>query len=93
LLAEWHEEAIEFTELAREANRVYLDIYAVLASAHGHLGSNTASRSALDQLLYRMPAVSPGDERLVRPFARPADQERFIEGLRKAWQTLSGEPI
>jgi len=72
---------------------VFPDIYAVLASAYGHLGSHTASRSALDQLLYRMPGVTASDERLVRPFARVADQERFIEGLRKAWQALSDERI
>ena len=89
LLAGRYEDAVEFTELAREANRVFPDIYAVLASAYGHLGSSTASRSALDQLLYRMPGVTPSDERLVRPFARVADQERFIEGLCKAWQTIS----
>ena len=89
LLARRYEEAVEFTELAREANRVFPDIYAVLASAYGHLGSNTASRAALDQLLYRMPGVTPSDERLVRPFARVADRERFLEGLRKAWLTLS----
>jgi tetratricopeptide (TPR) repeat protein len=93
LLAGRYEEAVEFTELAREANRVFPDIYAVLASAYGHLGSDTASRSALDQLLYRMPGVTPSDERLARPFARVADRERFLGGLRKAWPTLSGEPI
>ena len=84
-----YEEAVEFTELAREAYRVFPDIYAVLASAHGHLGNDTASRSALDQLLYRMPGVTLSDERLVRPFARVADRERFLEGLRKAWLALS----
>ena len=89
LLAGRYEEAVEFTERAREANRVFPDIYAVLASAYGHLGSLTASRAALDQLLYRMPGVTPSDERLVRPFARVADRERFLEGLRKAWLTLS----
>jgi hypothetical protein len=47
----------------------------------------------LDQLLYRVPGVTPSDERLARPFAEAADRERFLEGLRKAWLTLSGEPI
>jgi tetratricopeptide (TPR) repeat protein len=93
LLAGRYEEAVEFAELAREANRVFPEIYAVLASANGHLGSHTASRSALDQLLYRMPGVTPSDERLDRPFARAADRERFLEGLRKAWLTLSGESV
>ena len=89
LLAERYEEAVEFTQLAREANPAFPDIYAVLASAYGHLGSITASRAALDQLLHRMPGLTANDERLVRPFARVADRERFLEGLRKAWLTLS----
>ena len=93
LLTGRYEEAIEFTELAREANRVFPDIYVVLASAYGHLGSNTASRSALDQLLYRMPGVTPSDERLVRPFARVADRERFLEGLRKAGLTSESNKV
>jgi len=38
----------------------------------------------LDQLLRRMPALTVGDERLNRPFARADDQERFLTGLRKA---------
>jgi adenylate cyclase len=93
LLAAQNEEAVAFAELAREANRVFPEIYAVLASAHGHLGRDLASRSAVDQLLYRLPGVTPNDERLVRPFARVADQERFLGGLRKAWRTISVEPI
>jgi tetratricopeptide (TPR) repeat protein len=89
LLAERYEEAVEFTERAREANPEFPDIYAVLASAYGHLGSITASRAALNQLLHRMPGLTARDERLVRPFARVADRERFLDGLRKAWLTLS----
>jgi adenylate cyclase len=84
LLAERYEEAVEFTEHAREANPEFPDIYAVLASAYGHLGNTAAARAALDQLLHRMPGLTASDERLVRPFARVADRERFLEGMRKA---------
>jgi tetratricopeptide (TPR) repeat protein len=84
LLAGRYDEAIEFTEQAREANPEFPDIYAVLASAHGHLGKATAARSALDQLLQRMPGLTASDGRLDRPFAREADRERFLDGLRKA---------
>jgi len=84
LLAERYEEAVKFTEHAREANPEFPDIYAVLASAYGHLGNTAAARAALDQLLHRMPGLTASDERLVRPFARLADQERFLKGLRKA---------
>jgi TolB-like protein/Tfp pilus assembly protein PilF len=93
LLAGRYEEAVEFAELAREANRVFPEIYVVLASAHGHLGTIAASRDALHQLLYRMPGVTPSDQLLVRPFARADDRERYLVGLRKSWLTLSGEPI
>src|SRR5262249_35257239 len=37
LLAERYEEAVEFTAHAREANPEFPDIYAVVASAYGHL--------------------------------------------------------
>ena len=84
LTDERYEEAIAFTEQAREANPEFPDIYAVLASAHGHFGNTAAARAALDQLLQRMPGLTASDERLNRPFARSADRERFLEGLRKA---------
>ena len=84
LLAERYGEAVAFTEHAREANPEFPDIYAVLASADGHLGNTAAARTALDQLLHRMPGLTASDERLGRPFARVADRERFLEGLRKA---------
>jgi len=84
LLAERYEEAVEFTAHAREANPEFPDIYAVVASAYGHLGNTAAARAALDQLLHRMPGLTASDARLARPFARMADRERFLEGLRKA---------
>lgn len=45
LLSERYEEAIEFTERAREANPEFPDIYAVLASANGQLGNTAGARS------------------------------------------------
>jgi len=38
----------------------------------------------LDQLSRRMPGLTASDPRLERPFARAADRERFLTGLRKA---------
>jgi TolB-like protein/Tfp pilus assembly protein PilF len=84
LLAGRYEEAVGFAEQAREANPEFSDIYLVLASAHGYVGNTAAGRAALDQLLHRMPGLTTSDERLVRPFARLNDRERFLEGLRKA---------
>jgi adenylate cyclase len=84
LTAERYEEAVDFATQASEANPEFPDIYAVLAAANGQLGRATAARGALDELLRRMPALTASDERLNRPFARGADRERFLEGLRKA---------
>jgi len=70
--------------LFREANAEFPDIYAVLASAYGHLQNAAAARAALDGLLQRMPGLAASDERLNRPFARDVDRERFLDGLRKA---------
>jgi class 3 adenylate cyclase/Tfp pilus assembly protein PilF len=84
LSAERYEEAVEFTTRAADANPEFPDIYVVLAAANGQLGRTEAARTAPDQLLRRMPALTAGDERLDRPFARAADRERFLEGLRKA---------
>src|SRR5436190_3342748 len=84
LTAERYEEAVAFATQAGEANPEFPDIYAVLASANGQLGRAAPARAALDQLLRRMPGLTASDERLDRPFARAADRERFLEGLRKA---------
>ena len=84
LTAERHEEAVVFAARAREANPEFPDIYAVLASAYGHLGNATAGTAALDQLSQRMPGLTASDERLSRPFARASDRERYLEGLGKA---------
>jgi adenylate cyclase len=84
LTAERYEEAVDFVTQASEANPEFPDIYAVMASANGHLGKAAAARAALDQLVLRMPNLTASDERLNRPFARAADRDRYLEGLRKA---------
>jgi adenylate cyclase len=84
LLAGRDEEAVDYVTQAAEANPEFPDIYAVQASANGHLGRAADARAALDQLLRRMPSLTASDPRLDRPFARAVDRERFLEGLRKA---------
>jgi adenylate cyclase len=84
LTAERDDEAVEYATHAAEANPEFPDIYAVLASANGHLGRAGPARAALDELLHRMPDLTVNDPRLDRPFARAADRERFLDGLRKA---------
>lgn len=84
LTAKRDDEAIKFAEQAREANAEFPDVYAVLASAHGHLQNAGPARAALQDLLQRMPGVTASDERLNRPFAQAVDKERYLDGLRKA---------
>ena len=84
MTAERFEEAIEFAIEAGKANPEFPDIYALLASANGHLGKAAAADMALGALSRRMPTLTASDERLNRPFARAVDRDRFLEGLRKA---------
>ncbi len=84
LAAERYEEAFEFTIRAAASNPEFPDIYAVRAAAEGQLGRVEAARSTLGEMLRRMPGLTVADERLNRPFARAADRERFLAGLRKA---------
>jgi TolB-like protein/Flp pilus assembly protein TadD len=84
LLAGRDEDAVEYATQAVEANPEFPDIYAVLASANGHLGRAAPAHAALDQLSRRMPGLTASDARLERPFVRVVDRERFLEGLRKA---------
>jgi uncharacterized protein YdcH (DUF465 family) len=51
-------EALNFATQAAEANPEFPDIYAVLASANGHLGRIAEAREALDQLVHRMPNLT-----------------------------------
>jgi TolB-like protein/class 3 adenylate cyclase/Tfp pilus assembly protein PilF len=84
LTAERYQEAVEFTEQAREANPEFPDNYAVLASAHGHLENAANARAAWQELLQRMPGLTASDKRLNRPFGSDIQRERYLEGLRKA---------
>jgi hypothetical protein len=57
---------------------------AALACAAAHLGRDGEARGALDGLLERFPGLTLGDPRLIRPFRRAEDRERFLAGLAKA---------
>jgi adenylate cyclase len=84
LTADRNEEAADFAEQAIAENPAFPDSYAILAAANGHLGRAGAARTALGELLRRMPDLTTSDARLTRPFRRPDDQKRFLEGLRLA---------
>jgi len=81
---ELFEEAIDYARKAIQENPEFTDIHGVLAASYGHLNRSAEARAALDEFLRRMPNLTASDPRLDRPFKRPADKERFLEGLRKA---------
>ena len=82
--AERFDQAAESARLAIGWNAAFADAHAVLASALGHAGRLEEARSALDECFRQFPGLTLRDPRLTRPFRRAADQERFLEGLRKA---------
>jgi adenylate cyclase len=89
LAAERFAEAAESARLAIEWNAAFVDAHAILAAACAHAGRLDEARPALAECLRQMPGLTVRDQRLVRPFRRPADQERFLDGLRKAGLTES----
>jgi adenylate cyclase len=77
-------EAAESARLAIEWNAAFVDAHALLAAACAHAGRLVEARAALAECRRQMPGLTVRDQRLVRPFRRLADQERFLDGLRKA---------
>ena len=84
LSADHYNEAVEYAHQAIEVNPEFTDNYAVLAAACGQLDRSPEAGAALDELRRRMPDLTASDNRLRRPFSRPIDRNRFIDGLRKA---------
>jgi adenylate cyclase len=82
--AERFDQAAESARLAIGLNAAFADAHAILASALGHAGHLDEARIALDECFRQFPGLTLRDPRLTRPFRRAADQERFLEGLRKA---------
>jgi len=84
LAAERFDKAADSARQAIAWNTGFSDAHAVLASALGHAGRLDEARIALGECMRQFPGVTLRDPRLTRPFRRPADQLRFLEGLRKA---------
>ena len=82
--AERFDQAAESARLAIGWNAAFADAHAILASALGHAGRLDEARIALDECVRQLPGLTLSDHRLKRPFRRAADQERFLDGLRKA---------
>jgi adenylate cyclase len=84
LHAERFAEAVNCAKQAIEFNPAFPDAYCTLAASAAHLGDMVEARAALDVFVRLLPGLTLGDPRLIRPFRRPADRERFLTGLRKA---------
>ena len=59
-------------------------IVASMAAAAALLGRRVEAQAGLEGFVRLLPRLSLGDPRLIRPFRRPTDRERFLAGLRKA---------
>jgi tetratricopeptide (TPR) repeat protein len=78
------EQAADCGRRAIDCNPAFPDAHVTFAAASAHLGRMDDARAGLDEFIRLMPGLTMGDERLTRPFRRPADRERFLDGLRKA---------
>ena len=78
------EQAADCGKRAIDCNPAFPDAHGTFAAASAHLGRMAEARAGLDEFMRLMPGLTAGDERLIRPFRRPADRERFLDGLRKA---------
>jgi adenylate cyclase len=77
-------EALVCAKQAIDFNPFFPDSHGTMAAAAAHLGRTSEARSGLSGFVQLLPGLSLSDQRLVRPFRRPSDRERFLVGLRKA---------
>jgi adenylate cyclase len=84
LEAERFAKAMNSAKQAIEFNPNFPDSYYALSAAAAHLGQMSEAHAALERFVCLLPGLTLGDPRLIRPFRRPADQERVLSGLRKA---------
>jgi adenylate cyclase len=78
------EQAADCGKRAVDCNPAFPDAHATFAVASAHLGREADARAGLDEFMRLMPGLTLKDQRLIRPFRRPADGERFLKGLVKA---------
>jgi adenylate cyclase len=84
LHAEHFAASVDCAKQAIEVNPYFPDSHGVLAASAAHLGRMTEARAALESFTQLLPGLTLGDPRLIRPFRRSTDRERFLDGLRKA---------
>lgn len=83
-LLELYHEAVEWCTKIVAENPTFPGAYRVLAATHGTLGETKKAKAALDKLLDIMPGLTVSLTRQQLPWKRDEDEERFLDGLRKA---------
>ena len=78
------DETLDWLAKAIEENPLYPGNYRLLVATYGHLGRIDEARAALEHLLRLMPNLTVESSRNQVPWQRPADMERYLNGLRKA---------
>jgi len=84
LHAERFADAMACAKQAIEFNPAFPDSHGILAAAAAHLWQMTEAQAGLAEFVRLLPELTLSDPRLIRPFRRPADRERFLAGLHKA---------
>jgi TolB-like protein/Flp pilus assembly protein TadD len=84
LHAERFAEAFACAKQAIEFNPSFPDSHGIIAAAAAHLGQTAEAQAELAAFVGLLPGLTLSDPRLIRPFRRPTDRERFLAGLRKA---------
>lgn len=84
LHAERFAESVDCAKQAIDFNPSFPDSHGTLAASAAHLGRMVEAHAGLAGFVRLLPGLSLSDPRLIRPFRRQVDRERFLAGLRKA---------
>jgi adenylate cyclase len=79
-----YEEAIHAFERVTERNPGFLPARLLLASAYGQIGRTEDAEWEVEEIITLSPDFSIAQEREWAQYRKPADLERYLEGLRKA---------
>ena len=81
---ERYEECIRVGKMALRAHHNYASTLRQITASYGMLGKTDEATASLVPLLERMPDLTVSQTRQIVPFRYDEDQERFLEGLRRA---------
>jgi TolB-like protein/cytochrome c-type biogenesis protein CcmH/NrfG len=82
--AERYEEAVQWAAKAIQQNPRFPGGQRLITASYGQLGKIREARASLHELLRLMPGMTADDVRRQVPYRKPADMDRYLDGLRKA---------